>query len=37
VLREALAADTVSVISCPVDNSENLLLTRDLGELSGPF
>jgi acetolactate synthase-1/2/3 large subunit len=36
-LQEALAADTVSVISCPVDYSENLRLTDALGELSGPF
>jgi acetolactate synthase-1/2/3 large subunit len=32
-LREALAADTVSVISCPVDYSANLQLTDALGEL----
>jgi acetolactate synthase-1/2/3 large subunit len=37
VLREALSADTVSVIACPVDYSENLRLTDALGELSGPF
>lgn len=37
VLAEALAADTVSVIACPVDYSENLRLTDALGELSGPF
>jgi acetolactate synthase I/II/III large subunit len=36
-LREALAADTVSVIACPVDYSENLRLTDSLGELTGPF
>ena len=36
-LTEALAADTVSVIACPVDYSENLRLTGALGELSGPF
>ncbi len=36
-LTEALAADTVSVIACPVDYSENLRLTEALGELSGPF
>jgi len=36
-LQEALAADTVSVIACPVDYSENLRLTASLGELSGPF
>jgi acetolactate synthase-1/2/3 large subunit len=37
MLSEALAADTVSVITCPVDYSENLALTSALGELSGPF
>jgi len=36
-LTEALAADTVSVIACPVDYAENLRLTDALGELSGPF
>jgi acetolactate synthase I/II/III large subunit len=36
-LAEALAADTVSVITCPVDYSENLQLTDTLGELTGPF
>ena len=36
-LTEALAADTVSVITCPVDYSENLRLTDTLGELTGPF
>ena len=36
-LQEALAADTVSVIACPVDYSENLRLTASLGELTGPF
>ncbi len=35
--QEALAADTVSVITCPVDYTENLRLTDALGELSGPF
>jgi acetolactate synthase-1/2/3 large subunit len=37
MLTEALAADTVSVIACPVDYTENLRLTDALGELSGPF
>jgi acetolactate synthase-1/2/3 large subunit len=32
-----MASDTVSVITCPVDYSENLRLTSALGELSGPF
>jgi acetolactate synthase-1/2/3 large subunit len=36
-LTEALAADTVSVITCPVDYSENLQLSHTLGELTGPF
>jgi acetolactate synthase-1/2/3 large subunit len=36
-LREALASDTVSVIACRVDYSENLRLTSMLGELTGPF
>ncbi len=33
MLNEALAAHTVSVITCPVDYSENLRLTEALGEL----
>jgi acetolactate synthase-1/2/3 large subunit len=37
MLTEALAEHTVSVITCPVDYSENLRLTDALGELSGPF
>jgi acetolactate synthase-1/2/3 large subunit len=37
MLTEAMAADTVSVVTCPVDYSENLRLTSALGELSGPF
>jgi len=37
MLTEALAADTVSVITCPVDYTENLRLTETLGDLSGPF
>jgi acetolactate synthase I/II/III large subunit len=37
MLREALAGDTVSIIACPVDYTENLRLTDALGELSGPF
>jgi acetolactate synthase I/II/III large subunit len=36
-LRQALAADAVSVITCPVDYRENIRLTDELGELSGPF
>jgi acetolactate synthase-1/2/3 large subunit len=37
MLTAALAADTVSIIACPVDYTENLRLTDALGELSGPF
>ncbi|MFH8771114.1 hypothetical protein [Streptomyces sp. NPDC017958] len=37
VLRRALDDDTVSVIACPVDYSENLRLTDRLGTLHGPF
>ena len=32
-LRTALAADTVSVIACPVDYSTNLELIESLGDL----
>ena len=37
VLHKAVSDDTVSVISCPVDYSTNLELTRALGELDEPF
>lgn len=37
MLRRALAADAVSVIACPVDYAENVRLTDELGELTGPF
>ncbi len=37
MLTEALSADTVSIITCPVDYSENLRLTESLGDLTGPF
>lgn len=33
-LRESLAADTISIIECPVDYSENTKLTDKLGELT---
>ena len=33
-LRKALAEDGVSVITCPVDYSENMKLTDRLGELT---
>jgi acetolactate synthase-1/2/3 large subunit len=36
-LRKALADDTVSVITVPVDYSHNLQLTDKLGDLTGPF
>ncbi|MBO0693949.1 MAG: acetolactate synthase large subunit [Acidimicrobiaceae bacterium] len=36
-MRKALAADTVSVIACPVDYSANLELIRSLGELDEPL
>ncbi|MWA03859.1 acetolactate synthase large subunit [Actinomadura sp. LD22] len=36
-LRKALAEDTVSVITVPVDYSHNLQLTDKLGDLTGPF
>ena len=37
MLTEALESDSVSVIACPVDYSENLRLTDALGDLTGPF
>lgn len=36
ILREALAADTVSIIDCPVDYRENIKLTEQLGTLVCP-
>ncbi|MFG2090451.1 MULTISPECIES: acetolactate synthase large subunit [unclassified Spirillospora] len=36
-LRKALADDTVSVITVPVDYSHNLRLTDKLGDLTDPF
>jgi acetolactate synthase I/II/III large subunit len=36
-LRAALAAETVTVIACPVDYSANLELIESLGELDGPI
>jgi acetolactate synthase-1/2/3 large subunit len=36
-LQSALAADTVTVIACPVDYSANLELIRSLGELDDSF
>ncbi len=37
MLQDALSSDGVSIITCPVDYSENLRLTESLGELTGPF
>jgi acetolactate synthase-1/2/3 large subunit len=36
-LKQALADDTVSVIACPVDYSENIKLTNKLGTLTEPI
>ncbi|WP_089330235.1 acetolactate synthase large subunit [Actinomadura meyerae] len=36
-LRKALAEDTVSVVTVPVDYSHNLRLTDKLGDLTDPF
>ncbi len=36
-LKKALADDTVSVIACPVDYSENIKLTDKLGVLTQPI
>jgi acetolactate synthase-1/2/3 large subunit len=37
ILRQAVADDTVSVIDCPVDYSENMKLTEKLGKLVCPI
>jgi len=37
VINQALADNTVSIIDCPVDYSENLKLTEKLGEMISPF
>ena len=37
ILEEAMAQDTVSVVTCPVDYRANLELTTSLGDLTGPF
>ena len=37
VLRQAIADDTVVVIDCPVDYSENMKLTEKLGKLVCPI
>jgi acetolactate synthase I/II/III large subunit len=36
-LRRALAGDSVSLVVCPVDCSENVVLTKMLGETTDPF
>jgi thiamine pyrophosphate-dependent acetolactate synthase large subunit-like protein len=36
-LKQALADDTVSVIACPVDYSENMKLTEKLGQPTQPI
>jgi thiamine pyrophosphate-dependent acetolactate synthase large subunit-like protein len=36
ILRQAIADDTVAVIDCPVDYSENMKLTERLGKLVCP-
>jgi acetolactate synthase-1/2/3 large subunit len=36
-LRQALADNTISIIDCPVDYSENLKLTEQLGEMVCPI
>ena len=36
-LRRALAGDSVSLVVCPVDYSENVALTKMLGEITGTF
>ena len=37
LLKQALADDTVSIIDCPVDYSENMKLTKRLKELASPI
>jgi acetolactate synthase-1/2/3 large subunit len=37
IIKQALADDTVSIIDCPVDYSENMKLTRKLKELVSPI
>jgi acetolactate synthase-1/2/3 large subunit len=36
-LTQALANDTVTIVDCPVDYSENMKLTEKLKELSSPL
>jgi acetolactate synthase-1/2/3 large subunit len=37
ILKKALADNTVSIIDCPVDYSENMKLTEQLGEMISPI
>ena len=37
ILQRALADNTVSIIDCPVDYSENMKLTEELGEMVSPI
>jgi len=37
ILQQAIADDTVVVIDCPVDYSENMKLTEKLGKLVCPI
>jgi acetolactate synthase-1/2/3 large subunit len=36
ILKQALADDTVVIVDCPVDYSENMKLTKKLKELTSP-
>jgi acetolactate synthase I/II/III large subunit len=36
ILKQALADDTVAIIDCPVDYSENMKLTEKLATLKSP-
>lgn len=36
ILSKALADDTVAIVDCPVDYSENMKLTKKLKELTFP-
>ena len=36
-LRRALQSDAVTIIDCPVDYSENLKLTKQMGEMVCPI
>jgi acetolactate synthase-1/2/3 large subunit len=37
ILKQALAGDTVAIVDCPVDYSENMKLTKRLQELASPI